>query len=79
MKTRLVCVVLAILSTTRFAVAQQGASSITDPGVTGFVSVPRVIRFSGVAKDATGKPDFVGTESGYRLIRPFLSAIRSNH
>lgn len=56
MKTRLVCVVLAILSTMRFAVAQQGAFSVTDAAVTGSFSVPRVIRFSGVAKDTNGKP-----------------------
>jgi hypothetical protein len=55
MKTRVVCVVLAILSTMRFAVGQQAATSATVPAVSAS-SVPRLIRFSGVAKDANGKP-----------------------
>ncbi len=59
MKIRLAYVAFAILSTMQFAVAQQGASSVPDTAVTGS-SVPRVIRFSGVAKDTNGKP-LIGT------------------
>ena len=56
MKIRLVTVVLAVLLTMRFAVAQQGASGATDAAIMGSFSVPRVIRFSGVAKDTNGNP-----------------------
>ena len=55
-KTRLACVVFAILSTMRFAVAQQAVSSVPDAAVTRSFSVPRLIRFSGVAQDPNGKP-----------------------
>lgn len=56
MKTPSLCVVLALLSTTRFAMAQQGAPSLMDVAAAASFSVPRLIRFSRLAQDTNGKP-----------------------
>ena len=55
MRTRVALIVLALLASRPLAFSQEGAKSPTGSSAS-FSSVPRLIRFSGVARDAEGKP-----------------------